>query len=237
MRNSVRLAPLVSLLILVPLLTPHGGARLAAQQQPKPPFDLTGTWVSVITEEWHLRMITPPRGNFEGMTINDAARTLAGTWDPARDEAAGEACKAYGAAGVMRLPGRVRFAWQEGGATLRLETDAGQQTRLLHFDAAPAPGEPSLQGRSVANWENGRLKVVTTGLRPGYLRKNGVPYSDKAVVTEYFNVMTDPHGGDWFVVTTIVSDPIYLLRDYVTSSNFKKEADGSKWRPRPCSAR
>jgi hypothetical protein len=81
------------------------------------------------------------------------------------------------------------------------------------------------------------LKVVTTHLKAGYLRKNGVPYSENAVVTEYFNLLSDPNGGDWFVVTTIVHDPTYLLRDYVTSSNFKKEPDGSKWRPRPCSAR
>lgn len=235
----MRLPPLVSLVMLVAFL-PEGGSRVHAQQQ-NAPLDLTGTWVSVVTEEWHLRMITPPRGNFEGMTINDAARKIAGAWDPARDEAAGDTCKAYGAAGLMRLPGRVRFSWQDRGNTLRMEADAGQQTRLLHFGAAPARTERTLQGQSIAAWETGdkggRLKVVTTHMRPGYLRKNGVPYSDQAVVTEYFNVMTDPNGGEWFVVTTIVSDPVYLLRDYVTSSNFRKEADGSKWRPRPCSAR
>jgi hypothetical protein len=233
----VRLPLLVSLLMFLP---PQGGSHASAQER-NAPIDLRGTWVSVVTEEWHLRMITPPRGNFEGMTINDAARTIASAWDPARDEAAGDTCKAYGAANLMRLPGRVRFSWQDNGRTLRLEADAGQQTRLLQFGDAPARANRTLQGQSSATWETadkgGRLKVVTTHLRPGYLRKNGVPYSEQATVTEYFNLMTDPNGGDWLVVTTIVSDPVYLLRDYVTSSNFRKEADGSRWRPRPCSAR
>src|SRR5688572_650471 len=86
-----------------------GGSHLHAQQQ-NAPIDLTGTWVSVISEDWHLRMIAPPKGNFEGMTVNDAARKVAAAWDPAKDEADGNACRAYGAGGVMRLPGRVRFS-------------------------------------------------------------------------------------------------------------------------------
>ena len=79
--------------------------------------------------------------------------------------------------------------------------------------------------------------MVTTNLRAGYLRKNGIPFSEDAVVTEYFNVYRDPiDNATWMVVTTVVRDPRYLRADYITSSNFKKEADGSKWRPRPCTA-
>jgi len=83
----------------------------------------------------------------------------------------------------------------------------------------------------------GTLKVVTTNLTPGYLRKNGAPYSDRATVTEYFEQVTDPRGTPWFVVTTTVNDPAYLLRDFITSSNFRKEPDDSKWRPLPCTLR
>jgi hypothetical protein len=252
MESSMRAASLL-VVVALSIVPPQGGSRLYAQQA-SAPIDLTGTWVSVISEDWHLRMITPPKSNFEGMTVNDAARKIAAAWDPARDEAEANACRAYGAGGIMRLPARVRFSWQDAN-TLRLEIDAGQQTRLLRFGTAHAPaGEASWQGNSVATWEvataptgrgggpaatvGGRLKVVTTTLKPGYLRKNGVPYSADAVVTEYFNVMTDPTSNDqWFTVTTIVHDPTYLLRDYITSSNFKKEADASKWRPRPCEAK
>jgi hypothetical protein len=73
-------------------------------------------------------------------------------------------------------------------------------------------------------------------MRPGYLRKNGVPYSADATVTEYFDLSPSP-GGEMFVVTTAVDDPRYLLQPFIVSSHFKKEADGSKWDPTPCSAR
>jgi hypothetical protein len=71
---------------------------------------------------------------------------------------------------------------------------------------------------------------------PGWLRRNGVPYSENAVITEHFTRFTHPEAGDWFVVTTIVDDPRYLAQPFITSSNFKKEPDGSKWNPTPCRA-
>src|SRR5438093_4783865 len=100
--------------------------------------DLTGYWVSVVTEDWEFRMVTAPKGEFGGLgsiPINDAGRRVAATWDPAKDEAAGEQCKSYGAAAIMRVPGRLHVTWQDDN-TLRIDTDAGTQTRLLHFGAA-----------------------------------------------------------------------------------------------------
>ena len=79
--------------------------------------------------------------------------------------------------------------------------------------------------------------MLTTQIRPGYLRKNGVPFSAQATVTEYFDLFKDPDGLDWFVVTTIVTDPQYLATPWVTSSHFKKEPDGAKWNPQPCKVR
>src|SRR5215510_10809754 len=158
---------------------PPATARAAA------PIDLTGYWVSVIAEDWRLRMITPPKGQFDALTLNAEGRRVGNTWDPDRDEKAGEQCKAYGAANIMRLPGRLHITW-ENDNTLRIDTDTGNQTRRFHFDAA-TPGESSWQGHSVATWEygpaargaarTGNLKVVTTNLRPGYIRKNGAPHS------------------------------------------------------------
>lgn len=75
---------------------------------------------------------------------------------------------------------------------------------------------------------------MTTNLQAGWLRKNGVPYSENAVVTEYYDRFRDPTGSEWLVVTTIVNDPTYLQQEFVTSSHFKKEPDGSKWAPAPC---
>jgi hypothetical protein len=149
--------------------------------------DLTGYWVSIITEDWRWRMVTPKKGDYASVPLNDAGRKLADTWDAAKDEAAGAQCKAYGAAGLMRLPGRVHIYW-ESDTSLRVETDAGTQTRTFHFGAPTGTtAGPSWQGISIADWEtmpsgrsilgapdggvpSGALKVVTTHLRPGYLR-------------------------------------------------------------------
>ena len=239
------------------------------------PIDLTGYWVSVVNEDWRFRMVTPAKGDFRGIPITQEAAKVAGAWDPAADEAAGNQCKSYGAAAIMRVPGRVHIIWDNDG-TLKIDTDAGTQTRLLHFardgDApAPAPaGEQGWQGYSAATWEIaggpprgggagggggggggggrggagggppaprfGNLKVVTTHMKAGYLRKNGVPYSENAVLTEYFDRHTETSGDEWFTDTTIVDDPKYLNQPFVTSSSFKKEPDAAKWRPTACTA-
>ncbi len=216
------------------------------------PFDLTGYWVSLVNEDWRFRMITPPKGNYRGVPITKEALQIVNAWDPAADEAAGNQCKSYGGAAIMRVPGRIHVTWQDD-TTLRLDTDAGMQTRLFRFALAPSPtsdAKPTWQGNSAARWEGpgigrggnpagpprgGSLTVVTTGMRAGYLRKNGVPYSENATVTEYFDVAPQPGGGQLLVVTTVVDDPRYLTQPFIVSSHFKKEADASKWDPTPCS--
>ena len=286
---------------------PGGGGRGGRGVTPRQmaPVDLTGTWVSVVTEEWRYRMMTPRKGmDFGCLPMTAAARTAAMAWDPAADEAAGLQCKGYGAPALMRLPGRARISWEDD-ATLKIEYDTGQQTRLMHFGGRlPAGAQPSWQGYSVAEWElvaptiarggfgrpggarpggggpggappggpppggagpggpppgagpggpgggpgnpfggapqlSRSLKVVTTQLRPGYLRKNGVPYGTNAVLTEYFDLRTEQNADIWFTVVSIVDDMENLggAGTYISSSDFKKEADGSKWEPTPCSAR
>jgi hypothetical protein len=209
------------------------------------PFDPTGYWVAVVTEDWRWRMVTPPKGDYASVPLNERGRTAADAWNP---EAGAAGCRAYGAAGVMRMPLRLHISWTDD-RTLRIETDHGQQTRVLHFTgAAPELGAPSLQGHSVARWEGnpgGRfefvnvapelshLTVVTTNLEPGYLRKNGVPYSERTVLTEYFDHHVD-FGTEWLTVTSIVDDPAYLSEEFITSSSFKRLPDGSSWRPTSC---
>src|SRR5438045_319969 len=173
----------------------------AHAQAPTPksasPSDFTGYWVSVVTEDWLYRMVTPAKGDYSSVPINPEGRKLADAWDPAKDEAEGNPCKSYGAGNIMRQPGRLHITWEDD-TTLRVDTDAGMQTRLFHFgDFQPPAGEPTWQGNSVAQWEfaggrggrgqaaesrGGDLKVVTTRMRSGYLQKNGVPYSGKAIV-------------------------------------------------------
>jgi hypothetical protein len=213
------------------------------------PIDLAGNWVSIVSEDWRWRMVIPAKGDYASIPMTPAAQKVADSWDPAKDEGTGEQCRSYGAAAIMRVPGRLRIAWQDDN-TLKIETDAGMQMRLFHFGAwKPAQEPPGWQGDSVASWEtprpprgateppkSGNLKVVTTRMRAGYLRKNGVPYSADAKVTEYWDLYKDS-GGEWLVVTTLVDDPQYLQTQYVTTSNFKREPDGSKWDPTPCSTK
>jgi hypothetical protein len=213
--------------------------------------------VSVITEDWRWRMVMPAKGDYQSVPISAEAKRVADLWDPAKDQAAGEQCRAYGAAGVMRLPGRLRISWVDD-STLKVETDAGIQTRLLHFGAWKAGARRSTwQGDSVAEWDIpragrggaargtggeptpplfGSLKTVTTNMRPGYLRKNGIPYGATARMTEHWDLHKQRNGDQWLVVTTLIDDPTYLQIQWVTSPNFKREPDGSKWDPAPCSA-
>jgi hypothetical protein len=207
------------------------------------PIDLTGYWVAVISEDWRWRMVTPARGDHPSIPLTQAGKDLAETWDPARDVAAGEQCKGYGAPGLMRAPTRLHITWIDD-RTLKVESDYGMQTRLLHFAPGPstplgagkpAGGAPSWQGDSTAQWE-GSLRAVTTNLRPGYLRKNGVPYSANTTLTEFFDVFTHRSGDRWLVVTSRVHDPENLQTDWITSLNFKREPNGARWDPTPCSA-
>ena len=206
------------------------------------PINLTGQWVAVISEDWRWRMITPARGDFPSIPMNLEAQLLAEAWDPAADEAADEACKAYGAPGLMRGPTRLRLSWLDDD-TLQLESDYGMQTRLFHFDGAPSDGANTWQGVSTAEWiladqpGYGSMESVTTQLRPGYLRKNGVPYSDNTVFTEYWDVHVQDNGDRYLVVTNRVEDPVYLQLPWLTAIHFKKEDDPGKWDPTPCDAR
>ncbi len=282
---------------LVALLTCGQGALAAEPAQPgasseSPPsaeqaalVDLTGNWVSVIDEDWHYRMMTPAKGDYLEVPLNSAARKVAAEFNPLLYGGANYQwsaiidCRAYGAPALMHMPARLHISWASPDM-LRIQSDWGGQTRLLHFvpgapygdvqtaargQAAGAQAAASLQGYSVAVWQQpyrdnapayqqaalraaggtaprgtmapppgGALVVVTGNLAPGWLRRNGVPYSARTRVTEHYHAFKDPNGSDWFDVTTEVVDPEYLTRPFFTSSDFQRESDDSKWSPHPC---
>ena len=221
------------------------------------PFDIAGYWVSLVTDDWRYRMLTPPKGNVDYLPVTAEARRVTNAWDPAKDAAAGEECRAYGAGGIMRLPARLHVTWDDDN-TIKMDIDAGTQTRRFYFDSTPqlatlhpAPAQPGWQGYSLARWEFpnagrggppagrgaarvGQLKVVTTHLRPGYVRRNGVPYGANATLTEYFVRLVDTGGQEYLVVTTMVDDPTYFQPAYIKTYEFKKQRDATGWNPRPC---
>ncbi len=265
------------------------GAAPAPTARAQAPRDITGYWVSIVTEDWIQRMGPPRKGDYTSLPLNEEGRRAAERWDPAADVKGGNSCRPFGAAGVMRIPGRLHITW-ESDSTLKIETDAGTQTRRFTFGEArargwrtnprgeaewveapsprPAPAPASWQGTSVARWDLasdpnavravaffpgglgtgpngagmvapgrfGSLHVVTANLKTGYLRRNGVPYSAEAVLTEDYDFRTEDDGTEWFTVTTVVDDPKYLSAPFITSTDFRKEPDGSKWSPTTCAA-
>jgi hypothetical protein len=241
----------VAALTVIPVLTAAQGGRgqgaAAASPRATAAVDVTGTWVSVVTEEWVSRMVTPRKGYVRGggIHVTPEGMKLVNMWDPARDEAAGEQCKGYGAVGVTRLPGRVRLSWQDD-TTLKAEFEAGNQVRLFHFNTPAPAGSPTWQGRSVAQWERaisapgqreGNLRVTTTNLRPQYARKNGLPVSGNATLNEYLHVLQAPGGDIWLSWIGELDEPLYYLEPYHYSFQFKKVQANSPWTPEPCSAR
>lgn len=236
----------------------QGRGGRAAGQPPPPasprtaaPIDLTGYWVSIVSEDWRWRMGVGVKGDFGYLPLNAEGRRVGNAFDPAQDQAAGNLCKAYGAPAIMRVPGRLHITW-ENDTTLRVDVDTGTQTRLLHFappEGRGAGSEPTWQGYSAAQWDarggrgrqaaaaprTGELRVVTTNMRAGYYFKHGVPYSENAVLTEYFNRLSD-NGDEYLTVTTIVDDPRYLAQQFVRTLQFRRERDGAKWNPTPCEA-
>ena len=266
MRRLLIVATLVAALAAAPLclhLQAQGRGQGAVNANVPPPagravapFDITGYWVSLITDDWRYRMLTPPKGNVDYLPVTAEARRVTNAWDPAKDAAAGEECKAYGAAGIMRLPARLHITWDDDN-TLRMEIDAGTQTRRFFFESTPQlatvhppAAAPSWQGYSLARWEFppvgrgqapargaarvGQLRVVTNDLRPGYVRKNGVPYGANTTITEYFVRLVDRNGQEYLVVTTTIDDPTYFQPAYIKTYEFKKQRDATGWNPRPC---
>jgi hypothetical protein len=143
------------------------------------------------------------------------------------------------AAAIMRMPGRLRITWQDE-ETLRIELDAGTQTRTLAF-RQPRTESADWQGVSMASWDRsesamarggflpaaaprgGSLKVVTTRMKSGYLRRNGVPYSADALMRNYSIVSMSPTGKSLLVSPTEIVDPTYLATPFWTSTHFKQQ--------------
>lgn len=233
--------------VLVQGLLPAQAAQAPESARAAAPHDLTGYWVAVVTEDWRFRMMTAKAGDYQGINLTQLGQQVANAWDPVADTNAGLACKAYGAGGLMRIPTRLNINWADDNV-LRMDSDAGEQTRLLKFGPAQdGGGAGTMQGVSNARWDlqrdgrsgpvvNGTLEVITSGMASGYLRRNGVPYSEQATLTEYIERVVQTNGDEYLIVISVLEDPVYLAQPVITSSNFKREANGSKWAPSECVA-
>lgn len=231
------------------------------------PKDFTGYWVSVVTELWRYRMLVPDKNDYQFVPLNPEGRKVADNWDPATDQTSGNECKSYAAPAIMQVPGRLHIYWQDDNTLRIDTDSGTQTRLFHFGSAPPKNDPPSWQGYSAASWQGaenidtrdgqggpiqdasgkfipGRvmrqadyLKVVTTHLRPGYLQKNGIPFSADVMLEEDFDTFPDPYSGNtWLTVTAVVSDPQYLIEPLFTHAHFKKLPDNSGWDPTPCRA-
>jgi hypothetical protein len=263
--------PLLASLAFLPACAFAQTPQAAASPQATAPIDLTGYWVALVTEDWRYRMLNAPKGDYYSIPLNAEGKRVADTWDPSKDIAEGKQCLSYGAPNIMREPARLHITWSDD-STLKVEIDAGKQTRIFRFGAVQPSGEPAMQGFSAAQWQTpqsmraytskisaqdpntpgfrdasmaspppppdtrrlgGTLKVVTTRIKPGYIRNNGVPFSANATLTEYYDIHKRGDS-EYLVQTQVLEDPRYLNAPWVVSSHFRREPDGSKWNPQPC---
>jgi hypothetical protein len=147
--------PGIAIALISATLCLHGQAPTAngtSTARAASPVDITGYWVALVTEDWRYRMLNAPKGDYYSIPLNAEGKRVADRWDPARDIAQGKQCLSYGAPNIMREPARLHITWAND-STLKMEIDAGKQTRLLMFGPAPASPQPSMQGTSVALWQ------------------------------------------------------------------------------------
>ena len=218
-----------------------GGAAAPQNAKAAAAFDLTGYWVSIVTEDWRYRMVTPSPGDYQGVPMTPEARKIADAWDPAKEEASGRCVQVLWSAGAVARTGTPshHLAGRPDAAHGHRCRQADPCFSFRRLEASPG-GPPTLQGDSTAEWvrgggrgaTDGSLKVTTSHLKAGFLRKNGVPYSENTTLTEYFDLIKEPNGDPLMVVTIVTTDPTYLRQPFVITSQYKKEASDAKWNPR-----
>jgi hypothetical protein len=187
-------------------------------------MDLAGEWSPQFHEEQPERLGGPPIGDYAGLPINDAARFMANSWDASILSVPEHQCKPHPADYSPRGPANMRL-WKEvdplTGELTAFRTHIQWQApeRWIFMDGRSRPDEYAAhtwQGFSIGSWEGPVLKVVTTHLKKGWIRRNGVPRSDQAELTEYFY-----RHGDFLTWTVIVNDPVYLTEPMIRTTDFR----------------
>src|SRR5688572_11341732 len=187
-------------------------------------MDLVGEWTNLFHEDQPERLGGPEIGDYAGLPINDAARMMADAWDANILSVREHQCKPHPADYSPRGPAMVQI-WKEvdpgSRQLIALRTHISWQApeRWIYMDGRPHPDEfaaHTWQGFSTGEWLGQVLKVRTTHLKKGWIRRNGVPRSDKAELTEFFW-----RHGDVLTWTVIINDPIYLSEPMVRSTDFR----------------
>ena len=192
----------------------------AAAAQDRSP-DIVGFWDALMHEEYRIRLYGPEPGEIDGLPLNDKGREAALNFDPNEYYKPENQCRNHGGAYVMRGPWAKHFHYEDDD-TLAIRIELEAQTRRIYLDGRPPPSdEHTGLGHSVGEWNDGVLTVTTTHMTPYYHRRNGVPYSENAVMHETFVL----HDDGYMTLITKVDDPEFLSEPIVRSVSFKNLPD------------
>jgi cyclase len=191
--------------------------------------DLSGTWSPRYQEDFSERIPGPELGDYTGLPLTDGARRYAESWDPARLTLPEEQCRVHVSPYIYRGPTNIAI-WEEREPgtreliAIKHRISTFDQERTIYMDGRPHPpayAPHTWMGFSTGQWQGNMLVVTTTHIKKGWLRRNGVPESDLATLTEYF-VRT----GDVLTRISAIADPVYLTEPLVKSEEFVLNTQG-----------
>ena len=207
---------LASLTVALAAMLASGNLRAEA--------DLTGYWDNIIQEDFGYRLAGPAVGDYSGLPINDAARAIADKWNPEDGYKPENQCKMHGAAYIMRSPIRFFLSYDDDVTiSMKIELEMGRE-RKIYLDGRPVEGPSTEMGHSTGVWNGDMLTVTTINMTEKYIRRNGVPNSEQAVMTEHF-IRHD----EYISLISIIEDPVYLTQPLIRSVSFRKRDDEFKW--------
>jgi hypothetical protein len=205
---------------------PAAAVALAALLGATPVFaqaDMDGTWQPRYHEDQPERIPGPELKDYLGLPINDAARQFADSWDPGRIALPEEQCRVHVSPYIYRGPTNLRI-WEEKHpktqevVAIKHYHSTYEQTRTIYMDGRPHPGPNAAHtwmGFSTGRWDGDMLVIETSHLKQGWVRRNGLPMSDQAHMTEYW-----VRNGDLLTQIVMLFDPVYLTEPLVKSTEF-----------------
>jgi hypothetical protein len=186
-------------------------------------LSLSGDWGPRTHEDQPDRGPGPELGDYTGLPITDGARLAADSWDASRLTLREHQCKVHNGPYIFHGPLQVRI-WEEKDpltqtlTAIKIYISTYEQERTIWMDGRahpPAYAPHTWQGFSTGTWDGDILTVYTTHLKQEWIRRNGIPNSEKSTMIEHFirhgNIMT--HLEQW-------TDPVYLAEAYWRSEDF-----------------
>jgi hypothetical protein len=197
--------------------------------------DFSGEWAPRFYEDQPERVPGPELGDYLGLPISPAARLRADSWDASLLTLPEWQCRPHSADYIWRGPSQLRI-WKEVDPVTRQITAWHAEwlrsiDRPVYMDGRPHPSElapHTWAGFSTGKWEGDMLTTTVTHLKEGYIRRNGVPRSDMATLTEHWI-----RHGNWLTVVTIVTDPVYLTEPFIRTTDYELDLH-QQIPPYPC---